>query len=289
MIARRLHFFTLIFQCMNALTSLFTAILLTLSSLVLIASNPINTHEVFQKAKTEQKNIFIQYVSDWCHDCTTLRDSILSNPYIQSVIKEEYILVIANLAQPESKQWFEDYQITCIPTIQIIDISGNLLVQKTSMSEEELYADLLDYTIPKEISVGSLEMKSVNLEQVINPDVAEYTLPTEVNLNSLESAIRAEPTIGNSGRVTMTQKFSSDSDQAFTVTVGAYSVLTNARHRRQTLKQQNPDLEVFIERDHDKNLYRVNAGRFLSRENGKNLLRRLKAEDISCYIRKLPN
>ena len=272
---------------MNLFTPLLTLVLFAGLPLHVMSSEQMNTQEAFHKARVEQKNIFIYYTSDWCEVCSVLQDSILTNPYIQAVISEEYVMVRANLANPESQEWFERYQVNCLPTIQIIDIEGNLLIERLSTYEEELYSDLLDYAIPKDLT-SSLEMNS-NLQNG-NQHLGELNQHTKSNTHSLT----AHPT-----QDSVTKSFSVHPDAAstirtighneiqFTVTVGAYTILRNAEQFQRSLSHSYDSIDIFIEADQDKKLYRVNAGRFSSRASCRSVIEKLKTENVDCYVRKL--
>ena len=250
-------------------------------------------------AKSQSKNIFIQYEVEWCQDCTFLNDSVVANPYIISILKSDFVLIKAPLDHQNAEEWYKKYQVTCIPTVNILDPNGQVLFETDGMvSEEELYTALLDHAYIEqdnilaeaetEIAKTPAEILTNNSNNAqIEKSYSGATVRIEHESsqnNSIIDSNNKTPVSQKQIEKTIVDQISNDQ---YTVTVGAFSVFENAERQIHKLQDIHLVNEFFIEEDEAKNLYRVNVGRFEGRRACNKLVAQFQEEDVSCYIRKI--
>ena len=234
-------------------------------------NNYPSLENVFDQAKNEQKNIMVWFVSDWCDKCSFQQDSVLANPFIKSVLRNDYIYVISKLFEPESKDWFMNFKVTQVPTLLILNPKGQILYKQHEPDEQNLYTHLLDHIPPQEVS---------NVENQSGLDIPQSVKTVDANMASLSN--KDHPILSGSDNHQLIH-----SNPQYTITVGSFSTFENAQKFIDVLRSKNFEEEIFIEHIQRKNLYRVNMGQFNTRIEYQELFTLLKTKNMDCYARQI--
>lgn len=87
--------------------------------------------ELLAKAKTENKNLLIEFGANWCPDCLTLSDILNRNP-VKSFLDKNYLLLAVDVGKfdqnLEFSRKFGDPIQTGIPAIVILSANGEVLI-----------------------------------------------------------------------------------------------------------------------------------------------------------------
>ena len=84
-----------------------------------------------QKAKNEQKPIFIDIYATWCGPCKLLKKKTFSDKAVGTYFNANYINLSFDGENGEGVMLANKYQITGYPTLIILDKNGNLITTQT--------------------------------------------------------------------------------------------------------------------------------------------------------------
>ncbi|ATP56266.1 hypothetical protein CPT03_07170 [Pedobacter ginsengisoli] len=101
--------------------------------------NGLSWEQVKQKAKAENKPIFLDVMATWCGSCKYMDANVYSNDTVQQYFKDKFISVKVQTDQTSGddanvKAWYDDarkistqYKVTGLPSLIFLDTDGNLL------------------------------------------------------------------------------------------------------------------------------------------------------------------
>ena len=98
--------------------------------LFVISISPIISKSISEsllEAQEKQTNIFISYGSDWCLPCQLMKENVFPDKEISSMLANKYVYVNADIDEINDNEWFDNYHVTCLPTLQILDSKGKEL------------------------------------------------------------------------------------------------------------------------------------------------------------------
>ena len=220
--------------------------------------NDTSIEKVLGQAKKEQKHVFVRFTEEGCLPCQVLEDQLSFHPQIVSQIKRLYLNVELDVDEPNNKEWIEKYDIQGLPTIIIIDDTG-----------EEL--DRMDgYT-----SMDSLRI-FINANKKGNkPPVATFLTNLSLDENS-ESAHEEENLVSLPPR-----------SQRFAIQFGAFSSYRNAKKLSNHLLQSEKINTVIVqETSKGKPLYMVRQTTFKQGKSSDFYINEYKRKGIDCMLKK---
>ena len=125
--------------------SFFALLFLSLCSFSFFSNNPPNANikpinaskegivffsgtwkEALQKAKAENKLIFLDIYASWCGPCKKLKAKTFTNAKVGSYFNEHFINVSLDGERGEGITLAEKYKLTAYPTLFFIDSDGNV-------------------------------------------------------------------------------------------------------------------------------------------------------------------
>lgn len=75
------------------------------------------------QAKQENKLVLLDFWATWCKNCTMLEQNTFSDPEVQKILKEKYVLVrvqAENANDPATQELLKTYQVQGLPTLVIL-------------------------------------------------------------------------------------------------------------------------------------------------------------------------
>lgn len=80
--------------------------------------------EAFNKAKQQNKVLFIYFYTDWCAPCKQLDAVVFSDPAIKAAINDNYVSLKLNAEKGEGIELSKRNNVGGFPTFLFVDIKG---------------------------------------------------------------------------------------------------------------------------------------------------------------------
>jgi thiol:disulfide interchange protein DsbD len=108
--------------------------------------------EALQRAKEEDKLVYIDFYTNWCRYCITMDEETYTDPRIVNLLTEEFIPVKFNREHPENVDIVKQYKIYGQPVEVVVDSDGTLLwSHRGYMDASELYLYLMSILSQKQV------------------------------------------------------------------------------------------------------------------------------------------
>ncbi len=119
-------------------------LLVTLSSGQLFAQGIIfeklSFQEALDKAKKEDKLIFIDFYTDWCAPCKAMLKNVFPQPEVGSVYNKLFVNLTIN-AEKEGAELAKKYEVNAFPNFVFLDGDGNVMYRsKGAQNAEKIIA-----------------------------------------------------------------------------------------------------------------------------------------------------
>jgi len=99
-----------------------------------------NFDEALQKAKTENKLVYIDFYTNWCGYCVKMDEGTYTDSRIITLLAEEYIPVKLNKDYPENAEVVKQYKIYGQPVEVVLTPDGELIwSHRGYLGADELY------------------------------------------------------------------------------------------------------------------------------------------------------
>ncbi|MGF1636894.1 MAG: thioredoxin family protein [Cyclobacteriaceae bacterium] len=87
--------------------------------------------EVLEKARNENKFIFLDIYASWCGPCKKLKKTTFADPQAGEFFNERFINVAMDAEKGEGKDLANRYKVRSYPTLIIFDSAGNVVATTT--------------------------------------------------------------------------------------------------------------------------------------------------------------
>lgn len=95
--------------------------------------------QVLDKAKSENKLIFMDCYTSWCGPCKQMAKSVFTDPDVAAFFNEKFINVKVDMEKGEGKELKDRYEVKAYPTLNFVDGEGKMVhCVVGGMSVEEL-------------------------------------------------------------------------------------------------------------------------------------------------------
>lgn len=109
--------FVLLFTCMFVIVSMFAQ----------TNFQDLTLEKALEKAKTENKYVFIDCYTVWCGPCKMMADKILPQKEVGEFMNEKFVCVKFDMEKGEGRQIAQKYRVTAYPTFLVLKTDGSLL------------------------------------------------------------------------------------------------------------------------------------------------------------------
>ena len=90
-------------------------------------------------AKSEGKNIFIDFYTDWCGPCRRLAANVFPTKQVGDYLNSNYICLKVDAEKGEGPKLAKTYNVTAYPTLAVIDWEGKLLGSFAGLKEGDKF------------------------------------------------------------------------------------------------------------------------------------------------------
>jgi thioredoxin-related protein len=149
----------------NLLLSL--ALVFTLSS---IAQNRQITFEkgnlasVFEKAKKENKLIFVDAFTVWCGPCKHMAKHVFTNDTVADYYNANFVNLKLDMEKGEGLDFAKKYDVSCYPNMMFLDGNGNVIHRVAGSMPSAQFVDFGKKTKTPEVAFGALKAKYESAE-----------------------------------------------------------------------------------------------------------------------------
>jgi len=91
-----------------------------------------NYEEALQKAKTEEKLVFVYLYADWCGVCKSLKKNTLKDKKVGQFYNDEYVSLALNAEKGEGKKIAESIGLRSYPTLLFLDGGNGRILNRVS-------------------------------------------------------------------------------------------------------------------------------------------------------------
>lgn len=83
--------------------------------------------QALEKARVEEKPIFVDAYTTWCGPCKMMSQRVFPEPRVGALYNANFVAVKIDMEQPEGIRFQETYPVSAFPTLLYIDGNGKLL------------------------------------------------------------------------------------------------------------------------------------------------------------------
>lgn len=89
-------------------------------------------NEIMEKAKEENKLIFVDMTADWCAPCKVMDEEVYTYKPLYDFVNEKFISYRLDVDNSTDHYLAFLYNVKTVPTIMFLDQTGRVLVKKES-------------------------------------------------------------------------------------------------------------------------------------------------------------
>ncbi len=116
----------------------------------------ISLEKALEKAKAEDKLVFIDFYTTWCAPCKAMAKNVFTLPEVGAVYNKEYINIKLD-AEKEGLKAAKKYLVNSYPTYIYLNANGNIVYKETGMRPANNFIQLGRDAVASENSQFSLE------------------------------------------------------------------------------------------------------------------------------------
>jgi len=95
--------------------------------------------EALEKAKTEQKLIFVDAFASWCGPCKRMASTVFTEQEVGDYFNANFIPLKIDMEKPENAEFAGKYPVHAYPTLYFIDAEGKVVIKNVgAMSTEQI-------------------------------------------------------------------------------------------------------------------------------------------------------
>jgi thiol-disulfide isomerase/thioredoxin len=88
---------------------------------------------MLQKARKENKKVFVYFHASWCVPCKTIEKTIFTDSLVYNLLNREAVNIAIDIDDPEVLEIVKKYRIISVPAIVILNYEGNLLEKDNTL------------------------------------------------------------------------------------------------------------------------------------------------------------
>lgn len=104
--------------------------------------------EALEKAKTENKPIFLDIYATWCGPCKMLKKHTFSDREVGDYYNANYINIAVDGETKEGSELANNYRIQGYPTLLILDKNGNQVAEQVGFVEPHILVNFGKRIVP---------------------------------------------------------------------------------------------------------------------------------------------
>ncbi len=137
-------------------------------------------NDALQKARTENKLIFVDAYADWCGPCKRMAKLVFTQEVVGNYYNENFINVKMNVETPQGKSFRKEYPLSSLPTLFFINGDGEVVHKAVGgKSEDQL------------INLGNVAKSKINTYKEFALQYEEGKRDPELILNYVVALIQS--------------------------------------------------------------------------------------------------
>ncbi len=101
-------------------------------------------NQINEKAKTENKYIFVDCYTDWCYYCKVMDKGTMKDPKIVDALNKNFVSVKLNMEEGEGMKLCKKYHVQVFPTFLIFNPKGELVYKTIGSQSVDDFASTLN-------------------------------------------------------------------------------------------------------------------------------------------------
>ncbi len=98
--------------------------------------------EALEKAKNEEKIIFVDAYTTWCGPCKRMAKSVFPDPGVGEFYNEHFVSMKINMESSEGTAFMAKYPVTAYPTLYFIDGNGKVVLHTKGARKADQFIEL---------------------------------------------------------------------------------------------------------------------------------------------------
>lgn len=83
--------------------------------------------EALKRAKTEKKDVFIDFYTEWCGPCKVMAQKVFTVPEVGDYFNKHFVCCKLNAEAPEQAELVKKYGVEAFPTMLFVNVKGEVL------------------------------------------------------------------------------------------------------------------------------------------------------------------
>ncbi|MBP7808841.1 MAG: DUF255 domain-containing protein [Bacteroidia bacterium] len=118
-----------------------------------------NLASVFEKAKKENKLIFVDAYTVWCGPCKHMAKHVFTNDTVADYYNANFINLKLDMEKGEGLDFAKKYDVSCYPNMMFLDGNGNVIHRVAGSMPSAQFVDFGKKTKTPEVAFGALKSK----------------------------------------------------------------------------------------------------------------------------------
>ncbi len=118
-----------------------------------------NVASVFEKAKKENKLIFVDAMTSWCGPCKQMAKHVFTNDTVADYYNLHFVNLKLDMEKGEGLAYAEKYQVRCYPNMMFLDANGNVVHRVAGSMPVTEFIAFAKKTKTPEKAFGALKTK----------------------------------------------------------------------------------------------------------------------------------
>lgn len=134
-----------------------------------------NLASVYEKAKKENKLIFVDAFTTWCGPCKHMAKHVFTNDTVADYYNSNFVNLKLDMEKGEGIEFAQKYDVNCFPNLMFLDANGNVVHRMGGSMPSAQFIDFGKKTKTPEATFGALRTKyesadlnESNVESYIN-------------------------------------------------------------------------------------------------------------------------
>ena len=123
-----------------------------------------NLASVFEKAKKENKLIFVDAFTVWCGPCKYMAKHVFTNDTVVDYYNANFVNLKLDMEKGEGLDFAKKYDVICYPNMMFLDANGNVIHRVAGSMPSAQFVDFAKATKTPEKAFGALRTKYESAE-----------------------------------------------------------------------------------------------------------------------------
>ena len=118
-----------------------------------------NVASVFEKAKKENKLIFVDAMTSWCGPCKHMAKHVFTNDTVADYYNSHFVNLKLDMEKGDGLDFATKYNVSCYPNMMFLDANGNVIHRVAGSIPVAQFLDFAKTTNTPEKTFGALKTK----------------------------------------------------------------------------------------------------------------------------------